>query len=417
MSRTSRKPGRRSSGPPPVVVGLLVVELVVVAVLLAFGVSPSDVLRSAGPLFALTLALLNPTVQEFGRRQAKLSVVADEANNDGLVTAPALAPWPIEADRVVANELAAARETLSWSGDAMNFLLRATDPFAVMPTDADHARARDAFEQQLSDFETSLRDWLNEYATAAAECSRTFDLTLRVTNARSGAHADAVTIILDLPATVRLADTRPDVMLPPEHPRYEPPRPRSRRADSWLHEAGVVPLAKPIFPWSVPQTPLPKRAWRNAEDGRHLEVAVGEVHSGRSVSVGEPLLLLADRTGQHEIHWTASYQERSAGCRGNDHPLRSAQPTRPTGIRPPARHRELPGRADRRRRRVIHPVRVVDPPLQPPAIEDSSDVLGSIQQAVAFREWNALGLDPAADGPDRSEVVRAARPAAQHADD
>lgn len=68
--------------------------------------------------------------------------------------------------------------------------------------------------------ETSLRDWLNEYETAAQECSQAFDLRLRVSNARNGVHADAVMIVLDLPATLNLCEDRPNVPLPPQRPCY-----------------------------------------------------------------------------------------------------------------------------------------------------------------------------------------------------
>jgi hypothetical protein len=224
-----------------------------------------------------------------------------------LVAAPALTAWPIDVDRIVANEMAAAREPLSWPRSATNVLQFIGDPFAVKPTDADYARARDTFEQQLPGFETSLRDWLGEYSTAAKEWSHTFDLTLRVTNARNGAHAEAVTIVLDLPEAISLVEDRPDVLLPPDRPCYEPPRPRSLQT-AWPHEpllrGPLVPLAMPTLPF-IPPSPLPKSAWRTTADRRRLEAAVGGVHCGRSVDVGEPLLLLADQAGQHEIHWTA----------------------------------------------------------------------------------------------------------------
>jgi hypothetical protein len=415
MSRLSRKPSFRSPGPPPVVVGLLAVELVAVVAFLVLGTSLSDVLKSAGLPIALTLAFLTPTVQELGRRQAKLSVVAEEANSDSLVAAPALAAWPINVDRIVANELAAAREPLSWPRSATNVLQFIGDPFAVKPTDADYDRAHDAFERQLPDFETSLRDWLTEYSTAANECSHAFDLTLRMTNARNGAHAEEVTIVLDLPATLSLGDDRPDVLLPPERPSYEPPRPRSLQT-SWLHEPllreRLVPLIIPTLP-SIPPSPLPKSAWRITDGRRRLEAAVGGVHSGRSVDVGEPLLLLADCAGQHEVHWTAYTKSARRAVEGTiTLVVPPSQPDRPSfgRLHGVVSYPDVPivdhdGEA-------VHPLRVVDPPLQPPVAEASSDVLSALEQMGALREWNALGLDPAADGPDCSVVVRAVRPVA-----
>jgi hypothetical protein len=415
MSRLSRKLSFRSPGPPPVVVGLLAVELAAVVAFLVLGTSLSDVLKSAGLPIALTVAFLNPTVQELGRRQAKLSVVAEEANSDGLVTGPALAAWPIDVDRVVANELAAAREPLSWPRGATNALQLIGDPFAVKPTEADHARARDAFEQKLSDFETSLRDWLNEYSTAAKGRSQAFDLTLRVTNARNGAHAEAVTIVLDLPATLSLGEDRLDVLLPPERPCYEPPRPRSLQTD-WLHEpllrGPLVPLTVPALPF-IPPSPPPKSAWRITDGRRRLEAVVGGVHCGRSVDVGEPLLLLADCAGQHEIHWTAYTKSARRAAEGTiTLVVPPSQPDRP----PFGRLHGIVSYPDvpivDHDGGTVHPLRVVDPPLQPPVAEASSDVLSALEQMGALRGWNALGLDPATDGPDCSVVVRAARPVA-----
>jgi hypothetical protein len=421
MSHLFHKPGPRSSGPPPIVLVLLAIELIAAGVAFLLGASLSDVLGSGGLLAALTLALLNPTFQELGRRQAKLSVVAEEANRDALITASALVPWPIDADRVVANELAAAREPLSWPRGATNVLQFIGDPFAIKPTDADYARAHDAFEQQLPDFETSLRNWLIEYSTAAKECSHAFDLTLRVTNARNGAHAEAVTIVLDLPATISVVEGRPDVLLPPERPCYEPPRPRSLQTN-WLHEPllreRLVPLTMPTLPSFIPSSPLPKSAWRITDGRRRPEAAVGGVHCGRSVDVGKSLLLLADRAGQHEIHWTAYTKSARRAAAGTiTLVVPSSQPDRPAfgRLHGVVSYPDVP--IVDHDGEVVHPVRVVDPPLRPSVIEDSTDVLGSLQQAVAFREWNDLGLDPATDGPDRSVVVRAARPVAHDVHD
>jgi hypothetical protein len=224
MSRLSPKIHHRSSGPPPAVVALLIVELIVTIVLFVHGVSPTELLKSAGPVITLTVLLLSPTIQELGRRQPKLSVEAEQASGDGLVKVPGLRPWPIDADRVVANELADAHEMLSVMGRATNMWLNLGDPFAVRPSEADHARAREAFEVQLQHFEARLRGWLAEYSTAAKARSQIFDLTLRLTNKRGGAHADSVTIVLDLPATLTVAEDRPEVQVPPERPCYQPPK-------------------------------------------------------------------------------------------------------------------------------------------------------------------------------------------------
>ena len=233
-----------SAGPPPFVIALLVVTVI-----------------------ALTLALLNPTVQELGRRQPKLSVLAEQANDDDVVTVSALRPWPVDIDRVVANEVAAARQTLSTRSTVMNTMVRLHDPFAVLPSDIDRDEARGAFEQELTDYEVNLRSWLTDYATAASVCSQTVALTLRLTNDRGGAHADAVTVVLDLPPTITTAEDWPSMALPPKRPCYEPPRPRSLPADQsgWSRTPLITSVRRrtsrcrnqrPGAGWVCPRRPL-----------------------------------------------------------------------------------------------------------------------------------------------------------------
>ena len=304
MRRLAHTFDLRSIRPPLVVVVLLTVEIAAVVALLLLGSSFGDVLKWAGIPVALTLAFLNPTVQELGRRQAKLSIIAEEADKNGVVTAPAPSAWPIDPDRIVANELAAAREPLSLPHWGANILQLAANPIAGKPTEADHARARTAFEALLPKFEATLRDWLNEYTITAKEYSQTFDLTLRVENAPNAAHADAVTIVLDLPTTIHLTEDRPTILLPPERPHYEPPRSRFRQAE-WLRPP--LPgraLSLPIVPFT-PFSPAGKSAWKSTSGGQCLEASVGGVHCGRSIDVGKPLLLSADCSGEHEIGWTA----------------------------------------------------------------------------------------------------------------
>jgi hypothetical protein len=395
------------------VVRLLAVELLAAIVLFVLGVSPGDLLKSAGPVIALTIALLNPTVQELGRRQPRLTLVTLQASREGVIEAVALRPWPVDVDRVVANETAEARETISARGGAMDMLLSGvSDVFAARPSEADHGQARDAFERELSDFETSLRDWLSKYLTAARAHSQTFGLTLQLTNARGGAHAAAVTVVLNLPATISVAEEEQTVPLPPERPCYEPPRPRSLQANFPVGWA-VMPRISPALLPVIPSTPFREPAWKVSNDSLRLETLVGEVHAGRSVGLGEPLLLLVDRAGQHEIRWTAYTKSARQPVQGTI-----------TLVVPPDRDRPGLGRlhgitsypdvpiVNDDDGELVHPVRKTDPPLRPPAGKDSGDIHDRLQQAGALWEWKALGLDPASDGPDRSVVVHKARPVA-----
>jgi len=407
------KDGRLSPGPPPIIAALLVVELLVIGGLLAFDVSVGGILRWTGPLMALTLALLNPRVQELGRRQAKLSVRADQANKDGVILAASLPPWPIDARRVLANELADARQTLNWPDTTS--LYRFTDPFARMPTDADRAQSRSAFEEQVTEFEASLEDWLGEYLRAASEYSCCFELTLQVANAPSGAHADGVIVALELPSAVKVVEHRPEIGEPPARPRYEPPLPRSPMRER-LYSGPLDAMAPLVLTTATPKAPVPVRLWKSMEGQRRLEAPVGEVHAARSVKVGEPLLLLVDGPGEYLVNWAAYTRSARRAARGA---VTLVAPV-PEGGRPAF------GRLDGivsypdvpivdEEGEVVHSVRVADPPLHPPATDGSGDVLAVLQGAVSFREWNALGLDPSADGPEASEVVRAARPMIQRA--
>jgi hypothetical protein len=409
MANPFNKLNPGSAGPPPFVVALLVVEIVVTTALFFTGVSLGELLASAGPAIALTLALLNPTVQELGRRQPKLSVLAEQANDDDVVTVSALRPWPVDIDRVVANEVAAARHTLTTRSNAMNTMVRLHDPFAVLPSDKDRHEARGAFEQELTDYEVNLRSWLTEYATAASVCSQTVALTLRLTNDRRGAHADAVTVVLDLPPTITTAEDRPSMALPPKRPCYEPPRPRSLRADQsgWSR----TPLITSVRRADVPPIAFRRDAgWKITDDQRHLEATVGEAHSGRSVKLVEPPLLLVDGAGRHDIAWTAYTKSARRAAHGTLTLLVPASMERPAfgRLHGVTKYPDVPIIDDGGE--IIHSIRATDPPLRPAAVEDVDGVVKGLREARALWEWNALGLDPSTDGPDRSVVVGEAEP-------
>lgn len=409
MRRLSRKRSRQGLGPPPVVLALLALEMIAVIVLFVVGISLSVVAIALGPVTAVTMAFLSPWFQELGRRQPKLSVVAEQDRGDGTVDAPALRPWPVDVDRVVTNELAAARDTLPVQDGAVDLPARFADPMFGRPSDADHSQAHEVFEEQLPDFEVSLRDWLVEYSMAARKRSQTFDLTLRLSSARGSAHADAVTVVLDLPTTISVVEERPVVSLPPDRPCYEPPPLRLR--GFWP----VIPPPMPVVPRDsgpvLRERFLREPAWKVTADGQRLEASAGEVHAGRSVNVGKPLLLMADRAGRHEIRWTV--YTRSA--------LRPARGTI-TLILPPDLDRPAFGRLHGvtaypdvpiidRDGEVVHGVRGTDPPPQPSGATGTSDLREHLRQASAVREWQALGLDPA-DGLNRSAVIRDTPPVA-----
>ena len=142
MGMFSGERRRSAMGPPPLVVALLAVEAIAVIVLAAFGVSLADLVKSAGPVITVTLAFLNPTLQELGRRRARLAFDVAGADTTNTVTTTTLSPWPIALERVVANELAAARETVNVPR-SLTIMMLSHDPFAIPPSEREYDRARE----------------------------------------------------------------------------------------------------------------------------------------------------------------------------------------------------------------------------------------------------------------------------------
>lgn len=286
------------------VVTLLVIELIIVAVLLTSGVSAGDLLKSAGPAITLTIAFLSPTVQELGRRKPKLTVRAAEANRRGVVAATALRPWPNDAERIVSNELADARQTLEARPGILDTSAALANPFAVQPSAAKHERAKKAFQEQLTGYEIDLRTWRADYQQASRVRADTFQLTLRLESAESGAHADAVTVVVDLPDGAEVVDELPEVAPPPDRPTYQPPRPRGLVEVGSLGDYGSLIFARSPMGVSPPVFFRRPETWTVVDDGRRVEAAIGDVQAGRSLALGEALLIRVARSGRHEVGWT-----------------------------------------------------------------------------------------------------------------
>jgi hypothetical protein len=416
LRRLYRKLDRQSPGPPPVVLALLGVELLALVVLVLVGTSLSYIALALGPVTAVTMAFLNPIVQEWGRPQPKLSIVAQQdRNGEGTVDSTASRPWPVDVDRVVANEMATIRATLAVQEEASTTFIPLVDSVFDRPSKADVARARDACEQELPSYEQALREWLTEYSTAARDHSQIFDLVLQLNSARGGAYAESVTVSLDLPATIKIADERPVVPLPPEPPRFKLKR-------RWHAAVGISLSGAPVPTLRLPELlergysvqPAP---WKITEDGQRLETSVGEVHAGRCLTVGRPLLLLANGAGHHEIRWTVYTKSARRHAHGTI-----------TLVVPPDVERPAFGRLHGitsfpdvsivdHDDEVVYAVRETDPPSRPPAAADTSDIRARLRQTHRQMEWEAFGLDPAADGPESAAVSHAAQSAADNLED
>ena len=392
--------------PPPAVVGLLIFELVATGVLLLLGVPWLSLLASAGPVVALTLAFLNPTVQELGRRQPKLNVTTSDGQSRVVASQPR--PWPIDADRVVANEVADAEETAKRRHSSFDNFFARSEPFAIRPSQADHEQAREKFKTKVEDFGDALRGWLAEYIEAARACADTFEVQIAVSNAASGAHAEAVTVVLELPETVTVVEDRPTVSVPPEQPSYQPPRPRLLR-----NNLGIGPRSNLDFSVSRPtEIPLSFRnnGWKGIENSARLEASAGDIHPDRQVNVGEPLFLRAACPGPHVVRWTAYTKSARKSETGRITLEIPSDPARPAlgrlyGI---TSYPDVPLVDEDGE--VIHPVRDCDPPSRPESGEEDDSPFAALREADALARWRLLGLNPADDGPERVDV-RKAKPA------
>lgn len=372
-------------------------------ILLVLGVPWPSLLASAGPVITLTLALLNPTVQELGRRQPRLSVTTSDG--DSRVVASAARPWPVDAARVVANEVGDAQETAKRRHSSLDNFFALSEPFAIRPSHADHEQTQEKFKTEVENFADALRDWLAEYIEAARAYADTFEIQIAVRNAASGAHADAVTVVLELPETVAVVEDRPTLPAPPDRPTYQPPRPRALS-----HDLGYG--HRPLLDLSVGQPieiPLSLRnpTWSGIEHGDRLEASAGDIHPDRQVSVGEPLFLRAAGPGAHVIGWTVytkSARKPETGTILLEVPSDPARPAfgRLHGI---TRYSDVPlvdGEGE-----AIHPVRDCDPPARPEPGEEDDSPFATLREAYALARWRLLGVDPADDGPERVDVRRA----------
>jgi hypothetical protein len=285
-------------------------------------------------------------------------------------------------------------------------------PFTVRPSEADHQRAQEKFKEEVAGFADELRDWLTKYADAARAYADTFDVTIMLLNAASGAHAEAVTVVLDLPETVAVAENRPDLPPPPDRPVYQPPRGRPIYPIGPVSHFPTVDLARAIvkpaqISWRDP-------TWKVSEDGRRLEASAGDIHPDRRVSVGEPLFFRPSGPGRHAIRWTTYTKSARKAASGTITLEVPPDPLRPAfgrlhGI---TSYPDVPF-VDEDGEVVKH-VRVSDPPARPEPKGEGDGVFGALREANTFWEWRALGLDPADDGPERSEV-RKAEPATKSA--
>lgn len=406
--------------------------MVALALLLkAVGASWSNVAFAVIPLaVAFLLVAAEPRLHSLTRPKPKLTVAVEGTDDRNLVQ-KGLPPWPLQIERIVENEASEALATVRDRETLPSWLLTGGLGFTSHPTPEDHERAKEKFKSKIETYKEELREWLTTYSEAALARWETFEIFLELTNAVGAVHAEAVEVVLELPESVSRAAEVSHVDPPPTRPIYSPPVPQAvspSYVTAWNRPSPVV--AAPRLNWEIEDAGLFRsghKDWDESADGRRLTAPRVEVQPGRTVEVAELLWLRADGPGDHEVGWTIYSQSL-------DHPVRgSFNLVVPEGSRdrPPfgriegiLEYPDVPivrgddeGEAtyedDEPLQPAARPVRDSDPPLSPPEsdAEEDSDVMVKLRAASKRWQWEALGLDPAFDGPSSSRVeVRKAKP-------
>lgn len=298
------------------------------------------------------------------------------------------------------------------------------------PSPEDHERAKESFRAEVEAYRERLGEWLDDYQQAALARWETFEVSVTLTNAIGAAHADTVQVVLELSETVTRGSPVTAVDAAPKRPTYQPPRSRTM-FDTYASAGRPIRPTLRINRHEVNLgdiIPLNSSSedWMESEDGSHLTAPKVDVQPGRTVEIASPLLLRVAGPGVHEVRWTIYGR--------NLHPISGSIPMFvPSGDpeRPPIgrvdgvlRYPDVPiaierdesdaAQEDSRAERAVRQVRDCDPPLTPPNADGDDHVLADLRAVVSRGKWEALGLDPALDGPSSSrahvEEARLSRP-------
>ena len=315
-------------------------------------------------------------------------------------------------------------DTVRDSRPLPSWLTRGTG-LTASPTPEDHERAKEEFKSEVETYEENLRAWLSEYSRESLARWETFRVSLALTNATGAAHAEAVEVVLELPESVDRESADLQVEAPPVRPAYRPPQPRSLLPSAMAGWRGPSPMVslRPDFDLDAVIPDLRSRhGWDESSDSRRLTAPRVELQPGRTVEIGEPLGLRAKGPGVHDIQWSVYSQSLGHPVRGSFKlVVPEVDPTRPpfgrvAGILrfPDAEVEREDTDADEAADEggepvgsATRPIRSSDPPLAPPAsdVKDGeADVLATLREASRRWEWEALGLDPALDGPSSNRV-------------
>jgi hypothetical protein len=229
----------------------------------------------------------------------------------------------------------------------------------------------------------------------------TFELSLWVISAKSGAYAEDVALTIDLPDGVEVVEEWPTVSPPPAPPVYVAPQPRSALDIAHPSYRGID--VRPFAP-AIPAFPIPEiSVWHTHSDGRRVATRLGNVHHDSTLEL-ERLMVRVDADRHHALTWTLRTKNgrhhRTGALELVVAPARHRPPfTRLHGI---ASYPDVPFVDEDGE--VVGEARTGDPPTGPPTPSSTDEQLGRLRDAVARREWHALGLADAADRQGDDEV-------------
>jgi hypothetical protein len=406
MLRQRNKPssGRSTRADRALAVSPWAWTLAVLVIALAFDVpATAAVLLVLGTLVTAVGGAGSKRIQEGFERKPDLALVAVvEGEATTSVHSPIPSPWPVHDEAVLEHELEAVRETADGldrlARKGATGLLVPQSAFAIRPSRETHDRARRAFDREIDEYAIKLAEWLAGYHACADRRSRTFELSIGVLSARRGAYAEDVTVVIELPPEIEIAELVEEVDAPPEPPTYEPPRPR----DPLAFAAPSYPTIRRV-PWNAMRDSLPavdRSGWQQSEDGRLLQRRLGNLHHNATHHVDEPLVLRVRNAGSHAITWTLRTRN---GRRHRSGELRLVLPeapdrpaiTRLEGIRrfPDVSLMDEDGN-------LVAAARTSDPPTEaPPSIGDGS-VIGRLSTKVANKRWEELGIGHVGTGTE-----------------
>jgi hypothetical protein len=379
----------------------------VVAGLIAFLVMWLGAGIVAAAVFAVVYSgvqgVFGQRIKERFERQPELRLVAVSSGEvvDRL-DSDILPPWSFDPVRIVAYEVSQLRREADAAEEfarrGPGALTRVADPWTSRPRAEDFERAREEFDRALAEYEPELHVWLERYGTAARSRADTFELSLAVLSAKTGAYAEDVVLTLDLPAGSSVTEEWPTVPPPPQPPKYIAPQPRS-----------LSDIARPRFsglgvegPWVenratwVVREPSP---WQAHADAQHLSIRLGAIHHDSTKEL-DPLMLRMSGPGSHPVHWTLRTKNGRRHSVGTleltiPEPGERAAFARLYGIE---RYPDVP--FINQDGEVLVAARSADPPTSRPTVpadETLQEPLARLGQVFADNEWLRLGLGGDAD--------------------